>query len=85
MVEIRHLVVWLWWAKFAGTVWSSTVVMLNVLGEHRTQVLLIEDQHSIGEFGPQGAHEPFGETVRSWATRRNPHHLDAGVGQDIVE
>jgi hypothetical protein len=28
------------------------------------QVSLTEDQHAVGEFGSQGAHEPFGETVR---------------------
>jgi hypothetical protein len=74
-----------WWVTFAGPVWPSTVVMLNVLREHRTQMPLIEDQHSIGEFGPEGAHEPFGKAVRTRAARRNPHHGDPGVGQDSIQ
>jgi hypothetical protein len=52
------------WAKVVGTVRPSTVVMPNVLREHQTQVPLTEDQHTVGEFGSDSAHEPFGETVR---------------------
>ena len=37
---------------------------------------LAEDQHSIGEFGPESTDEPFNDTVRPWATRRNPDHAD---------
>jgi hypothetical protein len=36
----------------------------NVLRKHDTQVPLTGDQHAVGEFGPEGADEPFGETVR---------------------
>ena len=64
MVEVRRGVIRLWWAKFAGTVRSSTVVVANVLREHHTQVSLTADQHAVGEFGSEGAHEPFGEAVR---------------------
>jgi hypothetical protein len=53
-----------WGAEFAGAVGSSTVVVLNVICEDHTQVPLIEDQHAVGEFGSESAHEPFGETVR---------------------
>ncbi len=74
-----------WWAKFAGAVGSSTVVVPNVVCEHHTQVPLIEDQHAVGEFGSDCPHEPFGEAVRPWATRRNPDHADAHIGQDGVE
>jgi hypothetical protein len=35
----------------------------NVGCEHDTQVPLAEDQHTIGEFGSQGADESFGEAV----------------------
>jgi hypothetical protein len=73
------------WAKVAGAVRSSTVVVPDVLREQHTQVPLAEDQHAIGEFGSEGADEPFGETVRPWATRRTPDHADAHIGQDSVE
>jgi hypothetical protein len=75
----------LWWAKFAGTVGPSTVVVPNVLCEHHTGVPLTEDQRAVGEFGSEGSHEPFGETVRPGATRWNPDHADAHIGQDRVE
>jgi hypothetical protein len=48
-------------------------------------VPLIEDQDTVGEFGSDSAHEPFGEAVRPQATRRNPDHADAHIGQDSVE
>jgi hypothetical protein len=53
-----------WWAKVAGVVGSSTVVVANVLREHDTQVSLAEDQHAVGEFGSESVDEPFGEAVR---------------------
>jgi hypothetical protein len=42
-----------WRAKFAGAVRPSTVVVPNVLREHRTQVSLTEDQYAVGEFGSE--------------------------------
>jgi hypothetical protein len=57
----------------------------NVVGEHYTQVPLAEDQHSVGEFGSQGADESFGQAVRPWATRGNLDHLDAHIGEHSVE
>lgn len=44
---------------------SPTVVVLNVVGQHGSQVSFTEDQHAIGEFGSSGKHEPLGEAVRS--------------------
>ena len=73
------------WTEFAGTVRPSTVVMANVLREHQTQVPLAEDQYTVGEFGPDRAYEPFGETVRPRATWRSPDHLDAHIGEDGIE
>jgi hypothetical protein len=64
---------------------SSTVVVANVLSEYYPQMPLTEDQHAVGEFGSDGADEPFGETVRSGATGRNPDRLDAHIGQDGIE
>ena len=51
MAEVGHGVSRPWWAKVAGAVGSSTVVVVNVVREHYTQVPLAEDQHSVGEFG----------------------------------
>jgi hypothetical protein len=48
-------------------------------------VSLAEDQHAVGEFGSQGADEPFGETVRPGASRGNLDRLDAHIGQDGIE
>jgi hypothetical protein len=85
LAEVRHGVAWPWWMKFAGAVGSSTVVVPNVDCEHQTQVPLVEDQHAVGEFGSDSAHEPFGETVRLRASGRNPDHLEAHIGQDSIE
>jgi hypothetical protein len=84
MVKIRDRVGRPWWARVAGAMGSSTVVMANVFGEHDTQVPLIEDQHAVGEFGSKGANEPLGETVHPRTPRRNPDHLDAHIGQDGI-
>ena len=73
------------WVKVAGAVGSLTVVMLNILREHQPQVPLTEDQHTIGEFGSEGAHEPFGEAVLPRAPRRNLDHLDAYLDENSVE
>jgi hypothetical protein len=68
-----------------GAVGPSTVVVANVVGQQDTQVPLAEDQNTFGEFGSDGADEPFGETVRSPAAKTNPDHLDAHVGEDGIE
>jgi hypothetical protein len=57
----------------------------NISREHYTQVPPIEDQHAVSEFGADRTHEPFGETVRLRATRRNPDHADAHIGEDRIE
>lgn len=59
------------WAKVAGTVGPSTVVVPTVLREHHTQVPLTEDHRAVGEFGSEGAHEPFGDSVRPRTPRWN--------------
>jgi hypothetical protein len=85
MVEVGYGVGWLRWARFAGVVRLSIVVVANVFREHQTQVPLTEDQHMFGQFGWEGAEEPFGETVRSRTARRNPDYRDAHIGEDGVE
>jgi hypothetical protein len=68
VAQVRYGVGRVWWAKIAGAVWPSTVVVPNIFREHYTQVPLIADQHPVGEFGPDRAHEPFGKTVRPLLT-----------------
>jgi hypothetical protein len=74
-----------WWAKFAGAVRPSTVVVANILREHCTQVPLADDQYAVGEFGSRGADKPFGDTVRPRTLSRNPDHLGAHLGQDSIK
>ena len=45
-------------AKAVGAVRSAAIVVPNVLAEHHTHVPLTEDQHAVGEFGFDSAHEP---------------------------
>jgi hypothetical protein len=40
------------------------VVVGGSPGKHPAQVPLTEDQHPIGDLGPDGQHEALGETVR---------------------
>jgi hypothetical protein len=40
------------------------VVVRNVDGKHLAQVSLAEDQHPVGDLGPDGQDEAFGEAVR---------------------
>ena len=56
------------------------VVMRGVHGKHLPQVPLAEDQHPVGDLGPHGQDEAFGEAVRSWTPRRDLDHLDACIG-----
>jgi hypothetical protein len=85
MAEVHDRVGRPWWAKVAGAVRSSTIVVADVFGEYDPQVSLAEDQHAVGEFGSEGANEPFGETVCSRTPRGNPDHLDAHIGEDSIE
>jgi hypothetical protein len=83
--EVCYWVGRLGWAKVTGTVGPSTVVVANVFPEHYPQMPLSEDQHTVGEFGSEGAYETFSETVRPRATWRNPDRLDAHIGEDSIE
>ena len=44
-----------------------------------------EDQDAVGEFGPGGEDESFGEAVRARATWRDLHDVDPCAGHDGVE
>ena len=61
------------------------VVVRGVLGQHPAEVPLPEDQHAVGQLGPNGQHEALGEAVRPRAPRRDLDHLDTRIGQDRVE
>jgi len=71
-------------ARVAGTVRPSTVGVANVLGEHCMRVPLANDQYAVGELGSQGADAAFAKTVHLRATKRNPDHLAAHIGQDGI-
>jgi hypothetical protein len=73
------------WAKAAGAMGPSPVVVLDVCRQNLAQVSLVDDQHAVGEFGSQSTDEPFREAVRPWAARRNSDHSDANIGQDSIE
>ena len=72
------------WAKATGAVGSSTVVSGERSQPARHGCRCLEDQNSVGEFGSDGADDPFVETVRSRVPRRNPDHLHANVGEDGI-
>ncbi len=63
---------------------SPSVVMPCVLGEDGAQVPFAEDQHTVGDLGPDGAHEPFRVGVRSVGSRWDLDGGDAYVGEDRV-
>jgi hypothetical protein len=54
-----------WQEKSQRPMWPPTVVVGAVLGKNGPQVPLTEDKDAIGQFGPGGQHESFGEAVRS--------------------
>jgi hypothetical protein len=85
VVEVRHRVGRPRWAEFPGTVRPSTVVVLDVFGEHGVQMSLVQDQYAVGEFGSGGEYEPFGVAVCSGAARRDLGRRDAHVSQNGVE
>ena len=65
--------------------WTVSVVVSHVLGEHGRQVPLADDQHPVGAFAADGAHPALGERVRPGRLRRGLDHVDAGGGEHGVE
>ena len=61
------------------------VVVRGRQGKHPTEMPLSVDQHPVGEFGPDGQHEPFGEAVRPRTTRRDLDHLDTCIREHRIE
>jgi hypothetical protein len=52
-----------------GTVWPCGVVVLQVLGHHPAQVMLIDDQQPVEEFPAEDADDPLADCVRSGRLR----------------
>jgi len=52
------------WALVSGLVGPMSVVMPRVFGQGSGCVVLVVDQDTVGALGANGAHEPFGVTVR---------------------
>ena len=68
-----------------GTVRPSGVVMPQVLGQHLSQVVLIDDQQLVEELPAQGADDPFADRVRSGCLRRAGHDPDAPRSEHGIE
>jgi hypothetical protein len=77
------------WELAKGTVRPGRVVVRHVLGQHPSQVMLIEDQQLVEELPAEGAYDPFADCVRSgclWRAGENPdalrrEHGIEGVGE----
>jgi hypothetical protein len=68
-----------------GTVRPSSVVVLKVLGQHLSQVVLIDDQQPVEEFPAHGADHPFADRVRPGGLRRAGQDPDALCGEHGIE
>ena len=68
-------------AELAAAVGPPPGVVGLVPGQDGPQMPFAEDQHPVGDLLAGGEHEPFRMKVRSWAPRRDLHHLDAGIGR----
>ena len=68
-VDLRWAHVGLVWCELAkGTVRPGSVLMLQVLGQHLPQVMLIDDQQLVEEFAAQRADDPS----RRWRSLEVP-------------
>jgi hypothetical protein len=69
--RFRRAGVCLSWGELAeGTVRPGGVVVLQVLGHHQSQVVLIYDKQPVEELTAQGADDPFADRVRPGCLRR---------------
>ncbi len=62
-----------------------TVVMIDVLGEDRFELMTMEDQHPIETFPTDRANETFGEGIRPWGSDWRADDPDALGAEDFVE
>jgi hypothetical protein len=69
--RLRRLAVGLSWCELAeGAVRPGGVVVLQVLGQHPSQVVLIDDQQPVEDLPAQRADDPFADRVRPGRLRR---------------
>ncbi len=61
------------------------VVMGGVYGKYPAQMPLTEDQHPVGDLGPDRQHQAFGEAVRPRTPRRDLDHLDTRVRTEVTD
>jgi hypothetical protein len=64
---------------------TRSVVVRRVLSKHPAQVPLTEDQHPVGDLGPDRQYQAFGNAVRPRTPRRDLGHFDARVRRNRVE
>jgi hypothetical protein len=74
-----------WRTQLQRSMWPLRVVVRAILGKHRAEVSLPEDQHSVSDFGSDGQDEAFGEAVRPRTPWRDLDHLDARIREHRVE
>ena len=74
-----------WWTQSQRSMRPPHVVVRSVDRQHSAEVSLSEDQHAVGELGPNGQHEAFGEAVRLRTARRDLDHLDTRLREHRVE
>ncbi len=60
---------------------SSPVVVPGVLGLDGAQVPLAEDQHPVGDLGPDGEQEPLRKGIRPGTSGRDLDRRHTGAGQ----
>ena len=73
------------WAVFAALVWAVVVVVPGELIKHRDGVAFVVDEHSVGAFGSDAAHESFGVAVGSGSAWWDLHDVDVLRGEHRVE
>lgn len=71
---------WPRWVELLAAVRPLGVVVLDVLGQDRCQMMSAEDQHAVSQLGSDGAYEPLRVPVRLRAAMRNSDDLDSRVG-----
>jgi hypothetical protein len=62
--RLRRLAIGLSWCELAEKAMRpGRIVVQQVLGQHLSQVVLIDDQDPVQEFPAQGADDPFADRV----------------------
>jgi hypothetical protein len=73
------------WGLPQGAVRAVKVVMVGVLGQHRSQLPTAEDEHPVQHLTPNGADPPLRVGVRPRCPHRRVQHLDPLGGKDRIE